>query len=182
MHTQYAFKKSKNEMTTALSEVKHRLFHDMSFMEFSKGINNFMTAKLLQLNCVNFDINHCVFTEQNMYSGDKKGDSKAGSCRVAFHLNFGIQNIYTLECNYHKGTGVNQVPDSGLPESSVTNPKDARYAKGAPNFDLPIMYDIGTAVCVSILDLADKNPWSRLKATEYKTLQGFKGETAFDLL
>ena len=153
-----------------------------NFMEYSKCIYNYMTAKLMQLNCVNFDINHCVFTEQNMYSGDKKGDSKAGSSRVAFYLNFGIQRIYTLECNYHMSTVVNPVPASGLPESSLTDPKDARYSKGPAIFDLLVFHDIGTAVCVSILDLTDKNPWSRLQATEAKDLRGFKGETAFDLL
>ena len=153
-----------------------------NFMEYQKCISNYMTAKLLQLNCVNFEINHCVFTEQNMYSADKKGDSKAGSCRVAFYQSFGIQRIYTLECNYHIGTGINPVPPSGLEEKKVTDPNDVRYSKGAPLFDLAVMHDIGTAVCVSILDLANKNPWTRLKNTEYKDLRGFKGEVAFDLL
>ena len=79
-------------------------------------------------------------------------------------------------------TVVNPVPASGLPESSLTDPKDARYSKGPAIFDLLLFHDIGTAVCVSILDLTDKNPWSRLQATEAKDLRGFKGETAFDLL
>lgn len=47
---------------------------------------------------------------------------------------------------------------------------------------MDILHDIGKAVCVSILDLSDKNEFSRVVNTEFSDLKGFKGEVAFDLL
>lgn len=47
---------------------------------------------------------------------------------------------------------------------------------------MDVFHDIGKAVCVSVLDLADKNEYSRVVNTEHSDLKGFKGEVAFDLL
>lgn len=142
-------------------------------LEYYKCIDNYMFAKLMQLNCVNFDIDHCNFTESNMYSKDNRGDQREGCSRVAFYLNFELSKCYTLECSYICSSVVNPVPPSGLTESEVSNPESERYAEGPAAFDLDIFHDIGKAVCVSILDLTDKNAYSRVVNTEFGDIKGF---------
>jgi hypothetical protein len=132
-------------------------------MDFHKQIDIYLMAKLVQLNCVNFDLAACNFTEENMYQKDKNGDSRDGSSRVAFHIVNGIARCYTLESTYNMGSVINPVPRSGLPEDSVTNPESEIYEEGPPLFDIEILHDIGRAVCIAVLDCADKNEWSRIK-------------------
>ena len=49
---------------------------------------------------------------------------------------------------------------------------------GPPAFTPIIMEEIGKAVCVSILDLAEKNEYSRLHVSPYRNLTGLKLEVA----
>lgn len=52
---------------------------------------NMLFPKLISLNSPHLDFEHCVFSEKNMYTVDKRsGTSKEGSGRVAMHKATGI--------------------------------------------------------------------------------------------
>jgi len=64
-------------------------------------------AKLVAMNCLNFDMNECNFSEKIMALKDKNGLSRDGSSRVALQRATGLTHCYTLECNYHNGKRIN---------------------------------------------------------------------------
>ena len=59
------------------------------------------------MNCLNFDITECNFSDKIMTIKDKNGQSREGSSRVALHMATGITYCYTLEFNYHNGKRIN---------------------------------------------------------------------------
>ena len=68
-----------------------------------------MFAKLISMNCVNFDFLECNFSDEIMTKVDRKGESREGSGRVDIHKATGIIHCYTLECNYHNGKRLNHL-------------------------------------------------------------------------
>ncbi len=75
--------------------------------EPDKQTTNILLPKLVSLNCINFDMNECNFSEKIMSIKDKNGMSREGSGRVAIHKDSGLIHCYTLECNYHNGKRIN---------------------------------------------------------------------------
>lgn len=61
------------------------------FSQVAQAAENMVFPRLLSLNCPHLDFEHCVFTEKNMYTADKReGTSKEGSGRVAMHKATGL--------------------------------------------------------------------------------------------
>lgn len=134
------------------------------------------------MNCVNFDMNECNFSEKIMNIKDKNGLSREGSGRVAIHKDTGLVHCYTLECNYHNGRRINMLSPKQLrsngnieAESAVTDPQSKIYQNvNSPPFTIEIFEDVGKAVCYGILDLIEDNPVSRIPQSCYKTVQNVR--------
>ena len=77
----------------------------------SEQVENILLPRLISLNCANFDINECNFSERIMNAKDKNGLSREGSGRVAINkdANIRLVHCYTLESNYHNGRRVNNL-------------------------------------------------------------------------
>lgn len=103
-----------------------------------------------------------------MFSKDRNSLSKEGSGRVGVFLATNITHAYTLECNYNTGRSVNALPvitgDGGLAERTPQTPSTP------PSYTIETWEDVGRAVAIAALDLMDRNPWSRLPASEFKGL------------
>ena len=66
-------------------------FYGNYLAEPTQQIENMLYAKLVALNSPHLDFDHCVFSEKNMYSTDRRdGLSKEGSGRVALYKATGI--------------------------------------------------------------------------------------------
>jgi hypothetical protein len=96
----------------------------------SEQVENILLPRLISLNCANFDINECNFSERIMNAKDKNGMSREGSGRVAINRDAKIRLVhcYTLESNYHNGRRVNHIAprvnrNTGeiMPETSPVN-------------------------------------------------------------
>ena len=63
-------------------------------------MENMLYPRLVALNSPHLDFEHCVFSEKNMHSTDKRdGMSKEGSGRVALHKATGIiHRCYIMLC------------------------------------------------------------------------------------
>ena len=59
------------------------------------------------MNCLNFDMNECNFSDKIMAIKDRNGQSREGSSRVALAKATGLTYCYTLEFNYHSGRRIN---------------------------------------------------------------------------
>ena len=60
------------------------------FSNAMEQAENMLFPKLISLNSPHLDFEHCVFSEKNMYTADKRdGLSKEGSGRVAMHKAMG---------------------------------------------------------------------------------------------
>ena len=65
--------------------------------EEEQQVENMLYARLVALNSPHLDFEHCVFSEKNMYSTNKRdGLSKEGSGRVALHKATGIMHRCVL--------------------------------------------------------------------------------------
>ena len=131
-----------------------------NYLEFKEQIETCLFAKLLALNCANFDFAGSNFTESNMRARDKRDNlSKEGSGRVALYKLTGLVRCYTLECNYNTGKVVNSLVS---PEDEVTDTEGGLYAEGPPRYTPAIYEDVGRAIAVSLLDYLGLNPISRV--------------------
>lgn len=69
------------------------------FTDIQAAAENMLFPKLMSLNSPHLDFEHCVFTEKNMSTADKRdGMSKEGSGRVAIHRAIGIIPWYVYTC------------------------------------------------------------------------------------
>lgn len=91
-------------------------------------------AKLIAMNCLNFDMNECNFSEKIMNIKDKSGMSREGSSRVAIQKATNLTFCFTLECNYHSGKRINTLAPKLVKaqgcleeEEDVTNPNSKTY-------------------------------------------------------
>ncbi len=68
-------------------------------------LQNILLAKLLSINCLNFDFDECSFSDNKVVGRDKKdGLSYEGCGRVGIMIATDeLPNCYTLECNYASG-------------------------------------------------------------------------------
>ena len=68
------------------------------FRDEPEQVENMLFPKVVSLNSPHLDFDHCVFSEKNMYTADKKdGLSKEGSGRVALYKATGIIHRY-VQC------------------------------------------------------------------------------------
>nr|XP_039266217.1 cytosolic carboxypeptidase-like protein 5 [Styela clava] len=134
-------------------------------------VDNLLFPKLISLNSAHFDFNGCNFTERNMYLKDKRdGMSKEGSGRVAIFKTTGIIHSYTLECNYNTGRTVNCIA-STVPNGKATPPPPAGFP---PKYTPEIFEGVGRAMAIAALDFYGCNPWSRLKHSEFTSLENLR--------
>lgn len=94
-----------------------------------KQADNILFAKLVAMNCLNFDMTECNFSDRIMAVRDRNGQSREGSSRVALHMATGLTYCYTLEFNYHSGKRINTLAPKYVrqttmiePETPVTDP------------------------------------------------------------
>lgn len=135
-------------------------------------IDCMLLPKLISMNSSHFDFLACNFSEKNMYHKDKRdGFSKEGSGRVAMFKSMGIVHCYTLECNYNSGRSTNSIANATCDDGRATPPP----LPGFPPKYAPEHYEeVGRALAVSILDMYQNNPWSRLPLSEHKSLHGVR--------
>ncbi|XP_035279847.1 cytosolic carboxypeptidase-like protein 5 isoform X1 [Anguilla anguilla] len=136
--------------------------------EENEQVENLLYPKLISLNSAHFDFMGCNFSEKNMYAKDKRdGQSKEGSGRVAIHKAIGLIHSYTLECNYNTGRCVNTIPPACHDNGRATPPPPPAFP---PKYTPEIYEQVGRAVAVAALDLAESNPWPRLVLSEHSCL------------
>ncbi|CAI2386922.1 unnamed protein product [Moneuplotes crassus] len=145
-------------------------------------VENVLFAQLMSLNCLNFDMTECNFSDKIMKKLDKKGQSREGTGRVAIYKDTGCKHCYTLECNFYTGKRLSIIPPKfnkelaqKEPESDASNPTSSLYKKCmCPPYGIEILEDVGVAFAMSILDLIDDNPISRLPLSRFRDIDGVR--------
>uniref|UniRef100_A0A8D8RLD4 Cytosolic carboxypeptidase-like protein 5 n=1 Tax=Cacopsylla melanoneura TaxID=428564 RepID=A0A8D8RLD4_9HEMI len=129
-----------------------------------------LLPKIMSINSPHFHFHACNFTERIMYLRDRRdGLSREGSGRVAVTKNTGLIRSYTLECNYNTGRVVNIVPPSNRDPA-----KRSSLNLVPPRYTPTLFEGVGKALGVSILDMTNSNPYSRIINSEYHSLSGLK--------
>ncbi|KAI3364514.1 hypothetical protein L3Q82_011301, partial [Scortum barcoo] len=138
----------------------------------SQQVENMLYPRLIAVNSAHFDFLGCNFSEKNMYARDKRdGQSKEGSGRVAIHKAIGLLHSYTLECNYNTGKTMNTIPPACHDNGRATPPPPPSFP---PKYTPEIFEQVGRAVAVSALDMAECNPWPRLVLSEHSCLTNLR--------
>uniref|UniRef100_H0ZXI6 Cytosolic carboxypeptidase-like protein 5 n=1 Tax=Taeniopygia guttata TaxID=59729 RepID=H0ZXI6_TAEGU len=139
-----------------------------SFSDENDQVENMLFPKLISLNSPHFDFTGCNFSEKNMYARDKRdGQSKEGSGRVAVYKALGIIHSYTLECNYNTGRSVNSIPGACHDNGRASPPPPPAFPS---RYTVELFEQVGRAVAVAALDMADCNPWPRIVLSEHACL------------
>ena len=149
----------------------------------AQAVEQILFPKIMSLNCVNFDVRESVFSDDANNKKDKKGDSRAASGRATIFRETGSGDVvycFTLEGNYATGLRINTLQarfDSQTGKKvvkedyQVQDTSSAFYRKRKiPFYTAEIYQDVGRAFCVSLLDLIEANPMSRLLKTKQDTL------------
>jgi cytosolic carboxypeptidase protein 5 len=147
-------------------------------------LDNYILAKMISMNSLNFDITECSFSEKNMKVKDKgDGLSREGSGRVAIYKATNCTHCYTLEWNYASGKKLSHLPakfnienNCIEPESWLTDRKGQLYKNKPPVYNMEIFEQIGRATVISFLDLAGDNPVSRVPKSIYKDVANMRLE------
>ncbi|XP_041831149.1 cytosolic carboxypeptidase-like protein 5 isoform X2 [Melanotaenia boesemani] len=143
-----------------------------SLPDESQQVENMLYPRLIAVNSAHFDFLGCNFSEKNMYARDKRdGQSKEGSGRVAVHKAIGLLHSYTLECNYNTGKTMNTIPPACHDNGRASPPPPSSFP---PKYTPEIFEQVGRAVAVSALDMAECNPWPRLVLSEYTCLTNLR--------
>ncbi|XP_026175224.1 cytosolic carboxypeptidase-like protein 5 [Mastacembelus armatus] len=143
-----------------------------SLPDESQQVENMLYPRLIAVNSAHFDFLGCNFTEKNMYARDKRdGQSKEGSGRVAIYKAIGLLHSYTLECNYNTGKTMNTIPPACHDNGRATPPPPPSFP---PKYTPEIFEQVGRAVAISALDMAECNPWPRLVLSEHSCLTNLR--------
>ncbi|XP_078029806.1 cytosolic carboxypeptidase-like protein 5 isoform X2 [Epinephelus lanceolatus] len=143
-----------------------------SLPDESQQVENMLYPRLIAVNSAHFDFLGCNFSEKNMYARDKRdGQSKEGSGRVAIHKAIGLLHSYTLECNYNTGKTMNTIPPACHDNGRATPPPPPSFP---PKYTPEIFEQVGRAVAISALDMAECNPWPRLVLSEHSCLMNLR--------
>ena len=132
-------------------------------------IENVLWAKVVSLGCAHFDFGACNFSERNMSSVDKSGESKDAAGRVVFAREFGLTHCYTIECNYDSARLMNVVaPARGEGANRGASPPSR--TRVPVRFDAAIMQSVGRALLIGVLEARGLNPWSRIAGGDFGSL------------
>ncbi|XP_028996769.1 cytosolic carboxypeptidase-like protein 5 [Betta splendens] len=143
-----------------------------SLPDESQQVENMLYPRLIAVNSAHFDFQGCNFSEKNMYARDKRdGQSKEGSGRVAMYKAIGLLHSYTLECNYNTGKSMNTIPPACHDSGRATPPPPPSFP---PKYTPDIFEQVGRAVAISALDMAESNPWPRLVLSEHSCLTNLR--------
>ncbi|XP_072841714.2 cytosolic carboxypeptidase-like protein 5 isoform X3 [Pogona vitticeps] len=135
-------------------------------------VENMLFPKLISLNSAHFDFTGCNFSEKNMYAKDKRdGQSKEGSGRVAIYKALGIIHSYTLESNYNTGRSVNVIPAACHDNGRATPPPLPAFPS---KYTVELFEQVGRALAVAALDMAECNPWPRIILSEHSCLSNLR--------
>jgi hypothetical protein len=146
-----------------------------NYMDFIREVESMLFAKLMALNCINFDFEGSSFSEKNMAAKDKRdGMSKEGCGRVAVFKFTNLVRCYTLECNYNSGRSINKIEPIDLDNYPEALNSSSIYANGPPPYTVEVFEDVGKAIGVSLLDSIEQNSFSRIPLTEMKDLNGVR--------
>uniref|UniRef100_A0A8B9MMU7 tubulin-glutamate carboxypeptidase n=1 Tax=Accipiter nisus TaxID=211598 RepID=A0A8B9MMU7_9AVES len=143
-----------------------------SFSDENDQVENMLFPKLISLNSPHFDFMGCNFSEKNMYAKDKRdGQSKEGSGRVAVYKALGIIHSYTLECNYNTGRSVNSIPVACHDNGRASPPPPPAFPS---KYTVELFEQVGRALAVAALDMAECNPWPRIVLSEHSCLSNLR--------
>ncbi|GAX73857.1 hypothetical protein CEUSTIGMA_g1307.t1 [Chlamydomonas eustigma] len=129
-------------------------------------------SRLVALNHPAFDFLACNFTERNMSRPDKDGESKEGAGRVALFRETGLLHLYTVESNYNTVRESGIVPACSGESNGRASPPSGKRAP--QRLTTGVLQGVGRALALAALDLKGTNPWSRLPASEYRSLEGMR--------
>ncbi|KAF6101918.1 ATP/GTP binding protein like 5 [Phyllostomus discolor] len=137
-----------------------------------KQVENMLYPKLISLNSAHFDFQGCNFSEKNMYARDRRdGQSKEGSGRVAIYKASGIVHSYTLECNYNTGRSVNSIPPACHDNGRASPPPPPAFPS---RYTMELFEQVGRAMAIAALDMAECNPWPRIVLSEHSSLTNLR--------
>lgn len=139
-----------------------------NYLSREEQMDTILYTKLVAMNCPYFDFRSCSFSERNMSSKDKNGESKEGSNRVALYRSTSLVHIYTIETNYSCASLTTAVTDA---TNSARTISPAYKVQSRTRFTAESFGHVGKALLVGMLDVKGWNPYSRLKTSEFKNMQ-----------
>jgi len=155
-------------------------------LEYIMQVESILFAKIMSMNCINFEFESCNFSAKQMNSRDRNEKlTKEGSGRVSIYRLCNLIHSYTLECGLHFSNELNKIalPPSNkgcCEEDEVSDINSSMYqnSNGPTYYNIEIYKNLGKGMLVSILDTFEKNPCTRIAASGSESLEHFRKEIA----
>uniref|UniRef100_A0A667G7D3 Peptidase M14 domain-containing protein n=1 Tax=Lynx canadensis TaxID=61383 RepID=A0A667G7D3_LYNCA len=145
------------------------------FSDESTQVENMLYPKLISLNSAHFDFQGLQFLREEHVCRDRRdGQSKEGSGRVAIYkdTNKGLCVLATpLECNYNTGRSVNSIPAACHDNGRASPPPPPAFPS---RYTVELFEQVGRAMAVAALDMAECNPWPRIVLSEHSSLTNLR--------
>ena len=135
------------------------------------------------MNHSGFEYEYCNFSQKHMNAKDRfENLTKEGCGRVVMHKEANIIHSYSLECGIISAINFNTIPEPSntdfradgkgfLPEEiEGSDYEGIKMADSSVLFTQDSYRNLGKNLLVSILDVFDKNPYSRVYSSRYKSM------------
>jgi hypothetical protein len=163
-------------------------------LDYRQQVEYRLFPKLLSLNSRIFDYEACNFSDKNVMSAKKGELNKEGAGRVALWKATGLIQCYTLECNFNGGALYNVLSEPATQEKVEEEKlvkkdtdwdqinQDTIIPQPSEYYNPELFEEVGEAIGVSLLDMCELNPLSRIKSSVYKNLRNIKLHVALGLI
>lgn len=131
-------------------------------------VANMLFPKLMSINSMHVDFPSCDFTSRSMTAKSKSdGVTKEGTGRVALAVDARLVHSYTFEVSYNMGLSANPIVALDLPGEAGSASRSLKYTP-------EVYFEVGRSVAVSLLDMQQLNPVSRLPHTPFLSAAGVR--------
>lgn len=80
-------------------------------LDFVMQVETILFAKVMSLNCINFEYESCNFSQKHMHARDRNEKlTKEGAGRVCVYKICNLIHSYTMECGLHFSNELNRIP------------------------------------------------------------------------
>jgi hypothetical protein len=160
------------------SSTKPAFVYGNALDDIINQVESQLYCKALSLNTKYFSYEYSNFTEEQMSAKDSNEPfTKEGCSRVCLSRISNIPHCLTLEVGLHptaRNWEVAEVENVGF----VGYGGLGYVERAAPQNMLEVCYEIGEETMITILDLVEKNPYSRLQSSQYKDIGSLRRSIA----
>lgn len=159
------------------SSTKPAFVYGNALDDIINQVESQLFCKMLSLNTRYFSYEQSNFTEEQMNAKDSNEPfTKEGCSRVCLNRISNVPHCLTLEVGLHPTPRNYEVTPPDNPDFKF---QELEYVERPPSHSIQqICAEIGAETLITLLDVVDKNPYSRIQTTQHKDVPSLRRSIA----